>query len=73
MNKDSKGQGYQEVGNIRVTKIDKTWDGNPGLRFNAKKGEGNKLHRGAEIPVPNLSTAIKLIYAIISAVLRKNK
>ncbi len=65
--KDGKGNIYFDVGNIRITCIGSSWDGGPGIRVQAYKGSGRSLHRGAELPVPDASTAYNLIAAIVSA------
>jgi hypothetical protein len=70
---DSAGNEYFDVGNIRVTCIEKTWGESSGLRIQAYKGEGNKLHRGAELLVPDEATAYKLISAIVAAFELKNQ
>lgn len=70
---DSKGNTYYEVENIRVTCIGETWGGDSGIRIQAYKGEGKKLHRGAELPISNEATAYKLIAAIVAAFELKNK
>jgi len=66
--KDGKGNVYFDVGNIRVTTLPKTWDGNPGIRIQAYKGDGNKLFQGAELPIANKETAFDLFAAIHKAI-----
>lgn len=70
---DSSSNDYFNVGNIRVTCIEKTWGDSSGIRIQAYTGDGNKLHRGAELPVPDEKTAYKLISAIVAAFELKNK
>lgn len=67
--RDSADNVYFDVGNIRVTAIEKTWDENkPGIRINAYKGsKGEALFQGAEIPIPDKKTAYDLIRAITNA------
>jgi len=64
---DKKGNSYFAVSNIRVTCIGKTWKGSSGIRIQAYTGKGSKLHRGAELPVPDKATADDLIAAIVAA------
>lgn len=72
MNNDKNGNPYEDVGNIRVTIVDKStrnpekdWAGSDTLRFQAYKGgESNALHLGAEIPLENNETIIEIIEAL---------
>ena len=69
---DGKGNTYFKIGNIRVTRIKKTWDNRPGIRIQAyKNNKDKKLHRGAEFPVPNDDVAYGLIKAIVAALEHK--
>lgn len=65
--KDKNGNVFFEVSNIRITCISETWNGEPGIRVQAYTGEGKKLHRGAELPVPGKDVAYSLIVAIAHA------
>jgi hypothetical protein len=66
--RDSAGNTFFDVGNIRVTALESTWDaGKRGLRISAYKGKGQALFQGAEIPVPDKQTAYDLIRAITDA------
>lgn len=60
---DSAGNAYVDVENIRVTAVPKTWSGDAGIRIQAYKGDGG-LHRGAELPIPDKSTAYDFLRAI---------
>ncbi len=71
-NTDSKGNPYFDVHNLRVTCIGQTWGGSSGIRIQAYTGEGNMLHRGAELPVPDKATAYDLITAIVAALSLKD-
>ena len=64
---DSKGHQYFDVHNVRVTCIGETWGGSSGIRIQAYTGNGNQLHRGAELPVPDKATAYDIIAAIVAA------
>ncbi len=66
-NKDGTGKEYYDVENIRVTVLDETWSGSPGLRIQAYKGDGKKLFQGAELPIPNKEIAFDLLTAIHNA------
>ncbi len=69
--KDSKGNEYVDVGNIRITAIPKTWDkGKPGVRIQAYKGKGDALFQGAEIPIPDRQTAFELMKGMFKALER---
>lgn len=67
MPKDQTGNEYFEVGNIRVTALDRTWDGVPGIRIQAYKGTGKSLFLGAELPIKDRDTAYEFIRAIVQA------
>lgn len=69
---DSKGNVYYDVGNVRVTCLGKTWGDSSGVRIQAYVGEGNKLHRGAELPVPDKATAYDIIAALTAALALKD-
>jgi len=64
---DGKGNGYFDVHNVRVTCIGKTWGGTSGIRIQSYTGKGRKLHRGAELPVPDKATAYDIIAALVAA------
>lgn len=70
MDTDSAGQSYSEAGNIRITCVARTWNGQPGLRIQSYK-ENGQLNPGAEVPVPDKATAYDLINALTEA-LRAN-
>jgi hypothetical protein len=66
--RDSADNVYFDVGNIRVTAIEKTWDEEKrGIRISAYKGKGKALFQGAEIAIPDKQTAYDLIRAITNA------
>lgn len=48
MPQDGSGNTYFDVENIRITCVPETFDGNPGLRIQAYKGQGNALFPGTE-------------------------
>ena len=73
MQSDNKGNQYVDVDNIRITCVGKTWGGDSGIRIQAYKGDGKKLHQGAELPVPDEATAYKLIAAIVAAFEHKKR
>lgn len=69
---DGKGNKYINAQNVRITLVDKT--NNPDkdwaniqkyIRIQAKTGEGNKLHRGAELPFRDDSDLLDFISAFI--------
>ena len=72
MQQDKNKNIYEEIGNIRVTFIDKNtrnpdkdWSGKDTLRFQAYKGEETlALHLGAEIPLDSNETIIEIIEAL---------
>lgn len=69
LKEDSNGNFYEDVDNIRITLIekelrnpDKNWAGTDTIRIQAYKGDETKaLHLGAEIPIQNDGTFLKLI------------
>ncbi|WP_445749283.1 hypothetical protein [Polaribacter sp.] len=69
--KDSKGNSYVNVGNLRITYVvqisrendEKDWSKTSVLRIQAHTGKGKKLHKGAEYPVNNE----KDIYSLFEA------
>ncbi len=63
---DRNGSAYFEVGNLRITCLAKSWDGNPGIRIQSYR-EGGGLHRGAEIPIPDRKSAFELLEAVSQA------
>jgi hypothetical protein len=72
--KDSAGNPYIDIDNVRVTMVDKS--GNPTkdwagsvkyLRVQAYTGRGNSLHRGAEFPVDDIKKILDFINSITNA------
>ena len=73
MNKDKSGNDYYEVGNIRITALENTWDdGKPGLRIQAYKGSGKSLFQGAELPIPDKASAYDFIKEMMNALEKIN-
>jgi|GEM_PF-2524121 len=66
---DGKGQHYMTIGNIRITTISDTWAGKPGIRIQALSADGNRVFPGAEIPIPDLKSAVKLVGGVARAAL----
>jgi hypothetical protein len=72
MEKDSRGNVYFEVDNIRITYVescnrnpDKDWPGTDVIRIQAyRDGESSLLHRGAEIPIDTSEKINELISAL---------
>lgn len=64
---DKSGNTFFEVGNVRITAVPSTWDGSPGIRVQAKKGKGDSLHQGAELPIPDKETAYDFLRALHAA------
>jgi len=69
--KDSRDNPFVDVDNLRVTcvrkkPLSKQWDKNAELylRVQAYKGNGEALHRGAELPIKNSQALLKLISAL---------
>jgi hypothetical protein len=69
--KDGRGNPFVEINNLRVTCVlekppGKKWDKNAKLylRMQAYKDGSKRLHRGAELPITNQQTLLKLISAI---------
>jgi hypothetical protein len=63
--RDSSGNAYVEVRNVRITAVPETWDNaKPGLRIQAYKGKGDALFPGAEIAIPDQQTAYEFIKAV---------
>jgi len=81
MKKDSKGNSYEEVENIRITYVEsknraesKDWAENDVIRFQAYKGGDTKsLHIGAEIPIEGPTTLIEIIEALCKIFKEKSK
>ena len=69
---DQAGHMYFEVENIRITVIPETWNGEPGIRIQAYKGDGNKLFQGAELPLGKKNKAYDFLTAIHHALERAN-
>ena len=69
--KDAKGNEYFDVRNVRVTCIGKTWGGSSGIRIQSYTGKGGRLHRGAELPIPNKEVAYDIIAAVLAALALK--
>lgn len=67
MPQDKSGHEYFEVENIRVTALDNTWDGTPGIRIQAYKGQGKSLFQGAELPIKDRDTAYQFVRAVMQA------
>lgn len=70
--KDSKGNLYVEMENIRLTYVqresrpsEKDWPGKDVIRIQAKRGKGDSLHRGAELPVENQKSMINVVETIL--------
>ena len=68
--KDSKGNLYIEVGNLRISYIKqknrsslKDWPSADVIRIQAYRGEGKSLHQGAEYPVENEKSIYNLFEA----------
>jgi hypothetical protein len=66
METDSAGQSYTDVGNIRITRVAQTWNGQPGLRIQSYQVNG-RLNPGAEIPIQDKSAAFDLLRALLEA------
>ena len=60
---DGSGNSYIDVRNIRITIVPQTWKGPPGIRIQAYK-ENGQLFPGAELPVPDKTTAFDLLSAV---------
>ena len=68
---DNKGNNYINLNNLRITYVrqetrdpDRDWAGADMIRIQAYTGNGSQLHRGAEIPVTDVSTFIELIESL---------
>jgi hypothetical protein len=68
---DGNGNMFEDVGNIRITYVDKNrrssespWPDKDKLSFRAYKGQGSSLHMGAEIPIDDTDTLIEIIEAL---------
>lgn len=67
-NMDSSGNPYYECSNIRVTCLEKTHNGEPGIRIQAyKNGESKALHQGAELPLGNAAKKFEFLALICEA------
>ena len=64
---DKAGNSYYDVANVRITIIQRTRDGHPGLRIQAYK-EGRGLFQGAEIPIPDKIIAFDLIQSLLQGI-----
>jgi len=69
--KDSKGNIYIEVENLRISYIEqksrsnlKDWPNADVLRIQAYRGEGKSLHQGAEYPVKDEKSIYSLFEAL---------
>lgn len=73
--KDSSGNPYIDIGNVRITMVDKSnkppskdWAGtNRYLRVQAYTGKGSSLHRGAEFPVGDIKKILEFIESVSEA------
>jgi hypothetical protein len=68
LNTDSSGNRYDEVSNVRLTYVSKesrsdadSWSKGDVLRIQAYQGNGDRLHRGAELDLRDSGTILKLI------------
>ncbi len=64
--KDGAGNTYFEVGNVRITCVEKTFNGKPGLRIQAYQTNG-RLNTGPELPIATKTTRFPLLRAIVEA------
>lgn len=69
-NKDSKGNIYIEVGNLRITYVEqknrsslKDWPSADVIRIQAYRNSSKALHKGAEYPVENEKSVYNLFEA----------
>jgi len=73
MNKDSRGNDFLEIDNLRITLVrsanrnpNKDWPGQDVVRFQSKRNStSNSLHQGAEIPIPNDAKIVEIISALV--------
>jgi hypothetical protein len=73
MHKDSKGNDYLEIGNIRVSLVRssnrtaaKNWPGCDVIRIQAYRGNANSsLHKGAEFPVNSKNEIVDLVRVLL--------
>ncbi|WP_167597978.1 hypothetical protein [Leeuwenhoekiella sp. ZYFB001] len=73
MERDSKGNIYTEIKNIRLTYVksanrapDKDWPGSDVIRIQAyRDGTSKSLHRGAEIPVDKKEDVIDIVSELL--------
>ena len=63
--KDGNGQTYFDVGYVRITCKEETWQGCPGLNIRAYKEKG--VHLGAEVPIRGQEDALDLLAVILEA------
>lgn len=61
---DSSDNEFVEVGNVRVTRVPETFAGTPGVRVQAKKGTGDALFRGAELPLDDKEAVYDFVRAV---------
>lgn len=68
--KDSSGNSYVEVGNVRLTYVPaarrdpgKDWADQDVVRINAYKGHGKAMFQGAEFPVGGPAEALEFVGA----------
>jgi hypothetical protein len=64
---DGSGNNYFDVENIRITCLNETWAGTPGLRIQAYKADDKGLFMGAEIPIPSKEAAFNFVKALFAA------
>ena len=72
MEADKNGNLFVEIGNIRMTYVDKknrqtskNWSGSDTIRFSAyRNATTNSLHKGAEVPIKSKDEIIELIEAL---------
>jgi hypothetical protein len=66
---DKTGNLYFDRGNVRITILKQTWAGCPGIRIQSYKGKTRRLHRGAEVPLPDRASAGEVIQLVARAIL----
>lgn len=79
--KDSKGNTYVDVENIRITYVENKnrqsntdWAETDVIRFQAYKGhDNNALHMGAEIPIERTIQILDLMEALIKIFRERNR
>ncbi len=68
LKRDGRGNPYSETQNVRITALPQIYSGDPGLSIRAYIGLGQRLHRGAEIPMRNKKDAYDFIRSLILAI-----